>query len=90
MGVSGASRGCPTRDSGGGPSSFGGRFSTFAVGGGCTSRLAANTDIFVNGAIYETEVTSRPERRGTGVCNNTSHRPKLQRVQGRVTDRGKE
>jgi hypothetical protein len=60
MGASGASRGCPRKDSEGGESSFGGSFSAFAVGGDCTPRLAVKIDIVVTCASCEREETSRP------------------------------
>ena len=68
MGASGASRGCPTRDSGTGASS-GRNFSAFAVGGDCTPRLAVKTDILVRWRFLRPR---RPVGQSGGVGTNTN------------------
>lgn len=83
MGASGASRGCPTRDS---EESSGGNFSAFAVGGDCTPKLAVKTDILVTWRFMRSK---RPVRRSGGV-GTTPTRPKMPKVEGKAADRGKE
>jgi len=83
IGSSGASRGCPTRDSEGGESSRGDSLSAFAVGSDCTSILAVKIDMIVTCAIM------RP-RRGVEALQQHECGPKMQKVKGTATDRGKE